>query len=725
PTPGTCSGYPKPGWQTDPGVPSDNVRHLPDVSLFASPGALSKSFYLLCEADIPVPAGSAPICMPDAQGHFTFFGAGGTSASSPAFAGIVALINQQQGSRQGNANPLLYKIAAMAGQSCNSSTAPLTGSTCSFYDVTNATTKSNTNNSVPCTGGSPNCSSPTAGTNGVLVSPSSTTTPAWTTGTGYDLATGLGSVNVTNLLAAWKTAAAALTGTTTSLTINGSLNPGTIAHGTQVTAAVTVTPATGTVQPTGDVALLAPTPVNGSVSDGTLTNGTVSIKTSFLPGGTYNITAHYAGDGTFKPSDSNAVPITVTKENSSLLAEMITFNAIGQVTSTNATNFPYGSGPTLRMDVLNHTGNSSNCQPLVTNGTTTGCALDAAGSVAVTDNGTALPESPVKINSAGHTEDQIIQLTGGSHTVVATYGGDISYNAAPAVTLNLTVTLATTTPTVTSSANPVLPNQQVTLSVTIATQSNGAGPTGTVTFKDGNNTIGTPQPVTPVAATSTTFASGTASLTTTFTSGSHSITAVYGGDTNYATSTSSPFTENVGVATTTTVTSSSASVSSGSSVTLTATVAATGTGASASPTGTVQFMNGSTALGTAQTCTAVSGASPPACKATLTTTLSFFAPPAGLDRIPRLRVPWFLLAAMVALMLLFLLNLKRVPARYRRLYATAGFLLFAGLLVGLAAGCSGAYSGGGGPHTDNITAVYSGDSTYAGSTSAPLPITVK
>lgn len=80
---------------------------------------------------------------------------------------------------------------------------------------------------------------------------------------------------------------------------------------------------------------------------------------------------------------------------------------------------------------------------------------------------------------------------------------------------------------------------------------------------------------------------------------------------------------------------------------------------------------------------------------------------------------------MVALMLLFLLNLKRVPARYRRLYATAGFLLFAGLMVGLAAGCSGAYSGGGGPHTDNITAVYSGDSTYAGSTSAPLPITVK
>jgi len=79
----------------------------------------------------------------------------------------MALINQNNG-RQGNANPVLYKIAATAGQSCNSSTTPLTGSaTCSFYDITKG------NNSVPCAanspaGTSPNCSSTTAGTNGVL-----------------------------------------------------------------------------------------------------------------------------------------------------------------------------------------------------------------------------------------------------------------------------------------------------------------------------------------------------------------------------------------------------------------------------------------------------------------------------------------------------------------------------------------------------------------------------
>jgi len=179
------------------------------------------------------------------------------------------------------------------------------------------------------------------------------------------------------------------------------------------------------------------------------------------------------------------------------------------------------------------------------------------------------------------------------------------------------------------------------------------------------------------------------------------------------------------VATTTTVTSSSTNLPvGGGSVTLTATVVGSGTGAS--PTGTVQFMNGNTALGTPQTCTAVSGASSPTCKATLATTLAFLTPPAGPRRIPMPRVPWLLLTAMLALLLLLLLNLRRVPARYRRVYAGACLLLLAGLVAGLATACNGGYGGGGGGlHYDSITAVYSGDSTYAGSTSAPLQITIQ
>jgi hypothetical protein len=180
------------------------------------------------------------------------------------------------------------------------------------------------------------------------------------------------------------------------------------------------------------------------------------------------------------------------------------------------------------------------------------------------------------------------------------------------------------------------------------------------------------------------------------------------------------------VATTTTVTPSSTSISSGGSVTLTATVVGTGTGAS--PTGTVQFMNGTTALGTAQTCTAVSGATSPTCTAMLTTTLAFLAPPSGPHRIPAIRgVPWLLPAGFVVLVILLLLGLKRVPKPYRRAYACASLLLLACLVAGLAAGCGGGYGGGGGggTHYDTITAVYSGDATYAGSTSSAITITVQ
>src|SRR6266700_1041497 len=90
---GPSAIYTKPPWQTGTGVPADGKRDTPDVSLFASDGPASKSFYLLCQAD-GISAGSPPSCVPDSGGHFSFFGVGGTSASSPAFAGIMALINQ-------------------------------------------------------------------------------------------------------------------------------------------------------------------------------------------------------------------------------------------------------------------------------------------------------------------------------------------------------------------------------------------------------------------------------------------------------------------------------------------------------------------------------------------------------------------------------------------------------------------------------------------------------
>jgi hypothetical protein len=163
-------------------------------------------------------------------------------------------------------------------------------------------------------------------------------------------------------------------------------------------------------------------------------------------------------------------------------------------------------------------------------------------------------------------------------------------------------------------------------------------------------------------------------------------------------------------------------------VTLTATISATSNGAA--PTGTVQFMNGTINLGAASTCTAAApGATTVSCTATLTTALSQSVP---LTRPPALlRIPFVLLwigAGLVVLLLVLTQRASPLPGRWphsgRRLgYAIAGLLLFACVAAGFA-GCSGGSSSGG-PHTDSITAVYSGDANYAGSTSAAAPVTVQ
>lgn len=97
---GTCAGYAKPSWQSIPGNPSDGVRDLPDVSLFASNGFWGH-YYVFCLSDGASCAGP-PSDWP---------GAGGTSFSSPIMAGIQAVINQALGvNNVGNPNPVYYEI---------------------------------------------------------------------------------------------------------------------------------------------------------------------------------------------------------------------------------------------------------------------------------------------------------------------------------------------------------------------------------------------------------------------------------------------------------------------------------------------------------------------------------------------------------------------------------------------------------------------------------------
>jgi len=253
-----AGGYAKPSWQTGIGVPNDGKRDIPDVSLFASNG-FSGSFYIFCESDQT--NGTCNLNSP----YTDFLGVGGTSVSSPAFAGIMALVNQKTGSRQGNANYVLYKLAAQQPTA--------------FHDVTVGTI------AMPCATGSPNCVTNTGGdAYGVLSGYSATT--------GYDLATGLGSVNANNLVNKWHSVS--LLALTTTLS---NLNPTTITHGEAVNFTVSVAPKSGSGTPTGQIALEGgPNSGNSGIAAFNLTNGSVSSSTEMLPGGTYSVTAHYPGD---------------------------------------------------------------------------------------------------------------------------------------------------------------------------------------------------------------------------------------------------------------------------------------------------------------------------------------------------------------------------------------------------------------------------------------------
>ena len=176
-------GYAKPSWQTGAGVPSDGKRDIPDLSLFASDGFLG-SFYVVCEADLNTDGNTS--CNLNSP-YADFSGVGGTSVSVQVFAGIMALVNQKAGSAQGLANPELYELAnAQVATNCNSSSP---ASSCIFNDVTLGT------NAQPCASGSPNCTIVGTDTYGILT--------GYNAGTGFDLATGLGSVNIANLVNDW------------------------------------------------------------------------------------------------------------------------------------------------------------------------------------------------------------------------------------------------------------------------------------------------------------------------------------------------------------------------------------------------------------------------------------------------------------------------------------------------------------------------------------------
>jgi hypothetical protein len=492
-------GYPKPAFQN--GVtPSDSLRDLPDISLFAGDG-INSSFYIICESDAnpnnaPCDSSTSPT-----SGTHNFTGVGGTSGGTPSFAAIIALVNQQTGGRQGNANYVLYALAATKEtySTCKSSlfTNPTTETipaTCVFFDITTG------NNSIACVAGSPNCSNPGSGY-GLIISGVSADhgSPAFQSETGYDLATGLGSINVANLLTNWSTAVR--TPTTTTL---GAPSPATLTSGQSFSIPITVTPAGAA----GNVSLTAlasnGSTILGSVAANTagpftLSGGSVTVSTNLLPPGTAYIEGYYGGDVTHGASTSTpplALAVSGANQTSKTALNFVTFDANNNPILNTSGNVSYGSSYIVQIAVTNSSGTSC-----LTGGTATTPATPCpTGTVALTDNNNALDDWPIagtlnatniaKLNNQSIAEDQPIQLPGGSHSLVAQFtSGDTNFQGSTSNTLSVTITKATTQ-TLVGGPSPVTSGATVTLTAQVQTNSNGAGPTGTVSFTNGSASLG-------------------------------------------------------------------------------------------------------------------------------------------------------------------------------------------------------------------------------------------
>ena len=264
---GVSTHYAKPSWQKSPGVPADGKRDVPDVSLSAS----GHDAYLV-------------------QTQGTLSAIGGTSASSPSFAGLMALIVQKTGQRQGNANLRFYQLAnAQYGGS-----GPAV-----FNDIIDG------GNSVP----------------GV---------PGFTCNAGYDPVTGLGSVNANALVTNWNGSASP------DFTITASPAQLSVSQGGTGAATLTTTVSggfsssitfTASGLPTGATAAFAPV----SIAAPGAGSPTITITTAnATPAGSYAVTISAAGGGIIKTA---ILTLTVTTASSTVQLFSDGFEASGWVSS--------------------------------------------------------------------------------------------------------------------------------------------------------------------------------------------------------------------------------------------------------------------------------------------------------------------------------------------------------------------------------------------------------
>lgn len=264
--------FSKPSWQVANGVPNDGGRDVPDISLAAS---AYHDGYLYCSEDEATKVvGSCSSGFRDSSNSILTVG-GGTSFGAPIFAGVLAIINEWKWpGGQGNINPTLYTLYRT-----NSS---------AFHDVTSG------DNKVPCASGSPSCSGGSIG---------------YAATGGYDLASGLGTIDANNLAMAFPSAAGSSLVSTSVAVTASTTNP---APGDAVTFSALVSSSAGLSVPTGTVQWWFDGKTVGSAQ--TLSNGKTTYSSSFSISGSHVIVATYSGDGNHEFS-SGVLVISVGPKN--------------------------------------------------------------------------------------------------------------------------------------------------------------------------------------------------------------------------------------------------------------------------------------------------------------------------------------------------------------------------------------------------------------------------
>ena len=333
--------------------------------------------------------------------------------------------------------------------------------------------------------------------------------------------------------------------TTTTTVVSNSNNA---AAGSSIQLTATITPASSVPSSpiTGTVTFMDGATTLGAA---TVTGGTVTITLNSLAVGQHSIFAIYGGSSIYAGSIS---PTIAQKVQQAVTSGTLIASANPSVA---------GKSDTLTVSITSN------------GGVPTGIVTFMDGTTVL---GTAA------LNAQGVASFTVPSFSTGTHSITAVYLGDNNdLGTTPALTL--TVQQATTGVVLATSGSPSTAGLPITLSATVT--GNGSAPTGSVTFYDGAVSVGT----SPINAAGL----GTISLSS-LTVGSHSLTAGYSGDAYNATSVSPAITQVVVKATTTTALTASASTTPvGAPVTFTATV----TGSSGALGGTVQFMDGSTVIG--------------------------------------------------------------------------------------------------------------------------------